>query len=164
MTEPVLSQYTSIVQAVNKILAEYAFALTLRQIYYRLVSAALIPNKRSAYNQLSKMLVKARENYNVDDTHIEDRARQVLKGEHDYDGPEQFMEIMEAWFRGSGEGYHADLWGDQDVFVEVWVEKDALSRGAPLVVNSAIRPVRVGREGGRAGGTYCERPDLQGKT
>jgi hypothetical protein len=31
------------------------------------------------------------------------------------------------------------------------------------MVNSAIRPVRVGRERGRVGGTDCERLDLQGK-
>jgi hypothetical protein len=130
---------TSIVQAVNAILAEYDFPLTLRQIYYRLVSTNLVPNKRSAYNQLSKTLVKARENGEVDDTRIEDRARQVLRGEPGCDGPKQFTEIMEDWFRGSGKRYHADLWSNQPVFVEVWVEKDALSR----VIAQAAEPYRV---------------------
>jgi len=54
--------YPEIVGAVNKILGEYDFPLTVRQIYYRLVAANLIPNTRSAYNQLSSWLVKAREN------------------------------------------------------------------------------------------------------
>jgi len=130
---------TSIVQAVNAILTEYDFPLTLRQIYYRLVASGLIPNKRSAYNQLSKTLVKAREEGEVDDTRIEDRARQVLRGESGYDDPEEFTELMEKWFRGSGARYKADLWADQDAFVEVWVEKDALSR----VIAQAAEPYRV---------------------
>lgn len=129
----------SIVQAVNAILAEYDFPLTLRQIYYRLVASGLIPNKRSAYNQLSKTLVKARENNEVNDTRIEDRARQVLKAKEGYDNPEQFTETMEKWFRGAGATYTANLWADQDAFVEVWVEKDALSR----VIAQAADPYRV---------------------
>jgi hypothetical protein len=57
----------SIVDTVNAILAEYDVPLTPRQIYYRLVSANLIPNKDTAYKQLSKTLVKARENDEVDE-------------------------------------------------------------------------------------------------
>jgi hypothetical protein len=130
---------TSIVQAVNATLAEYDFPLTLRQIYYRLVASGLIPNKRSAYNQLSKTLVKARENGEVDDTRIEDRARQVLKGKGGFDDPDQFVDAMKSWFKSAGERYNADLWADQPVFVEVWVEKDALSR----VIAQAAEPYRV---------------------
>jgi hypothetical protein len=83
--------------------------------------------------------VKAREEGEVDDTRIEDRARQVLRGESGYDDPEEFTELMEKWFRGSGARYKADLWADQDAFVEVWVEKDALSR----VIAQAAEPYRV---------------------
>ena len=117
---------TSIVESVNGILAEYDFPLTLRQIYYRLVASSLIPNKRSAYNQLSNALVKARENNEVDDTCIENQARQVLKRKAAYD-PERYVEAMENWFKSAGERYNVDLWAAQPVFVEVWVEKDALS-------------------------------------
>jgi hypothetical protein len=130
---------TSIVQAVNGILAEYDFPLTLRQIYYRLVSVNLIPNKRSAYNQLSKTLVKARENGEVDDSRIEDRARQVLKAKEGYDDPNQFVDAVKGWFKSAGQRYNVNLWADQDVFLEVWVEKDALSR----VIAQAADPYRV---------------------
>ena len=130
---------TSIVQAVNVILAEYNFPLTLRQIYYRLVSSNLIPNKLSAYKQLSKTLVKARENSEVDDTKIEDRARQVLKAPQCYEDPEEYVDCVKRWFKESGLDYKADLWADQDTFVEVWVEKDALSR----LIEQAAKPYRV---------------------
>jgi len=54
-------RYAKIVQQTNRILSEYEYPLTLRQVYYRLVSQNTIPNTKSAYNSLSKMLVKARE-------------------------------------------------------------------------------------------------------
>ena len=46
--------YTTIVESTNKILSEYSYPLTLRQIYYRLVTNGMIPNKRPAYNGPSK--------------------------------------------------------------------------------------------------------------
>jgi hypothetical protein len=133
-------RYALIVQAVNKILSEYTFALTIRQIYYRLVAAGMIPNKRSAYNQLSKTLVKARENGEVDDTRIEDRARGVLKTENTYRSPETFVATIRNWIKNQiAELYFRDLWSDQGHHVEVWVEKDALSR----VIQQSAAPLRV---------------------
>ncbi len=82
--------------------------------------------------------MKARENDEVDDTRIEDRARQVLEGKAGFDNPEQFVKAMESWFKSAGERYKANLWADQPVFVEVWVEKDALSR----VITQAAEPYR----------------------
>lgn len=151
----------SVVEAVNKILAEYDFPLTLRQIYYRLVASSLVPNKRSAYNQLSKTLVKARENSEVDDTKIEDRARQVLEAERGYRDPEQFTETMKKWFKASGATYTTNLWEDQDVFVEVWVEKDALSR----VIAQATEPYRVTvcPSRGYSSYTYIKRMAVDGR-
>jgi hypothetical protein len=67
--------YSTIVESTNKILSEYSYPLTLRQIYYRLVANGMIPNKRSAYNSLSKWLVKARERAEIDD--IESRIEPV---------------------------------------------------------------------------------------
>jgi hypothetical protein len=151
----------SIVEAVNKILAEYDFPLTLRQIYYRLVASSLIRNKRSAYNQLSKTLVRARENGDVDDTRIEDRARQVLEGERGYHGPEEFTEVTEKWFKSLGHQYNADLWADQDAFVEVWVEKDALSR---VIAQAAERyRVTVCPSRGYSSYTYIKRMAVDGR-
>jgi len=131
--------YAETVQAVNKILREYEFPLTVRQIYCRLVAANFIPNKRSAYNQLSKMLVKARENEDVDDTRIEDRARQVLEAPNTFSSPEEFVAASKIWFGGLADSYLRDLWEKQDCFLEVWVEKDALSR----VISYATEPYRT---------------------
>jgi len=45
-------KYGVLVERVNQILISYTMPLTLRQVYYRLVAAGLIPNTRSSYNQL----------------------------------------------------------------------------------------------------------------
>jgi len=132
-------KYEAVVAMTNRILGEYDFPLTLRQIYYRLVAANILPNRRTAYNQLSKVLVKAREKNEVDDTRIEDRARQVLERKEGYDSPESFVEAIRRYIKAMGSMYARDPWEDQDVFVEVWVEKDALAR----VVLNAAEPYRV---------------------
>jgi hypothetical protein len=131
--------YLTIVESTNKILSEYTYPLTLRQIYYRLVANGLIPNKRSAYNSLSKWLVKAREDAAIDDTKIEDRSRSVIAHVNAYESPDDFVSATEDWFHNLGSQYHADLWENEDVHVEVWVEKDALSQ----VIARAASPFRV---------------------
>jgi hypothetical protein len=131
--------YSTIVESTNKILSEYSYPLTLRQIYYRLVANGLIPNKRSADNSLSKWLVKARERNDVDDGLIEDRARSVITGIDGYASPDEFVDAAENWLHDFGTQYHANLWANQGVYIEVWVEKDALSR----VMARAAEPFRV---------------------
>jgi hypothetical protein len=131
--------YSTIVEATKKILSEYTFPLTLRQIYYRLVANGLIPNKRSAYNSLSKWLVKAREDAAIDDTRIEDRSRSVIARVNAYESPDDFVSAARDWFHNLGSEYYADLWENQAVHVEVWIEKDALSQ----VVARVAGPFRV---------------------
>ncbi len=126
------------VEAVNKILSEYNFPLTIRQIHYRLVSSGFYPNTRSSYNGLSKTLVKAREDGEVDDTRIEDRARQVIEAPEGY-APDEYVTAVSDWFKTIGGEYQADLWANQPGFVEVWVEKDALSS----LINQVVEPYRV---------------------
>lgn len=87
-------KYEKTVEAVNGIIAEYAIPLTLRQIYYRLVVADLIPNRRAAYNSLSSQLVKAREEGLVDDNRIVDRSRRI--DDFAFDSPEDFAFTKDA--------------------------------------------------------------------
>jgi hypothetical protein len=123
-----LKDYQRIVEAVNTILGKYNYPLTLRQVYYRLVAGQVIVNTKNAYKRLSEILVNAREKNDVDDTRMEDRARQVIEANKGYSSPAEFIKLMTAYFRSLGSTYRADLWSDQDNYVELWVEKDALSR------------------------------------
>ena len=74
-------KYGKTVDLVNTILLEYTMPLTLRQIFYRLVANYGYPNTISAYCQLSKQIVRAREREHIDSTKIEDRTREFLGDE-----------------------------------------------------------------------------------
>ncbi len=129
--------YQTIVGQVNTVLDQYRMPLTLRQIYYRLVADYAYANKRTSYNALSAKLVKARELGEVDDTRIEDRSREVIGGDGGFDSPEDYLESKIDGFGYNG--YTRAMWVDQPKYVEVWVEKDALSR----VISSAVSGLRM---------------------
>jgi len=103
-------RYAEIVQQTNRTLSEYEYPLSLRQVYYRLVSQNTIPNTKSAYNSLSKMLVKAREVEDINEERIEDRARQAIESRAGYPSPSVFVQTMKAWFENSWQRYSLDLW------------------------------------------------------
>jgi hypothetical protein len=106
----------------NTIIAEYqasGFTLTLRQLYYQFVARALISNTQREYKNLGVTLSKARLAGLVDWTTIEDRTRNLQANTH-FDG---VSGILEA----ASQTHCLDLWLDQPVAVEVWIEKEALT-------------------------------------
>lgn len=105
----------------NSIISEYeaaGFQLTLRQLYYQLVARGHIANNQQEYNRLGSLISDGRLAGLVSWTAIEDRMRN-LQGLATYRTPEQLINSI----RGK---YRADLWEDQPMRPEVWVEKDAL--------------------------------------
>jgi len=105
-----------------KILDEYGeqgYVLTLRQLYYQLVSRAIIPNNLKEYSKLSYLLVKARMGGYVDWSAIEDRLRRP-------DLPYWCIDIPDALEDTIGQ-YRLNRQRGQANYIEVWVEKDALS-------------------------------------
>lgn len=121
-------KYKLVVTYVNDILNQYTMKLTLRQIYYRLVAGYEYPNTTSAYNQLSKQLVKARERNDIDKTRIEDRSREFVGGDYHFNNLEEYVTYKFETFLNSPTHYGRKLWTSQPEYVIVWVEKDALSR------------------------------------
>jgi len=136
-------RYAPIVEWVNEVLAEFGdLSLTLRQVYYQLVARQYIPNTPQAYKTLSRMLVRARERGDVDYRRIEDRVRSVNGGEGVHlqvPDPAELVETRIRWLREAADDYHVPTWYGQPHYVEVWVEKDALSK----VVASAANPLGV---------------------
>jgi hypothetical protein len=132
--------YQETVNAVNQVIGQYTMQLTLRQIYYRLVAAGHIPNRRTAYNGLSAQLVKAREANQVDETRIVDRSRSTI--DRAFDSPQDFFEAA-IWTCKNR--FFRRFWSTQEVYVEAWVEKDALSQviaGAVEGLNTIVAPSR----------------------
>jgi len=122
-------KYERLVSEVNAVLHEYDVALTLRQLFYQLVSRHVFANTESNYKHLSRVLVKAREQEDVDAARIEDRSRQVLgQGDWGYESPESFLSNVERGLKEAWKRFSLTLWEDQPLQVLVALEKDALSR------------------------------------
>jgi hypothetical protein len=107
---------------INEIVADYqiqGYKLTLRQLYYQLVSRNIIANQDREYKKLSRVLTEGRMAGIVDWDAIEDRLRQ----------PQNVWavdNIAEA-FETIQDQYRLKRQKGQTTFVEVWVEKDAIS-------------------------------------
>lgn len=107
---------------INGIVEEYNsqnYRLTLRQLYYQLVSRDVIPNKTEEYAKLSVLLGKGRMAGYVDWDSIEDRIRRPYLPYWVLDIPDAMNDVIKQ--------YRLDRQAYQDCYIEVWVEKDALS-------------------------------------
>lgn len=113
---------TARLEVVNGIIDEYqaeGYRLTLRQLYYQLVSRDIIPNSVREYAKLSDLLVKGRMAGIVDWEAIEDRIRRPQLP-YWVDGPREAIDDTVSQYR-------LDRQAGQDSYIELWVEKDALS-------------------------------------
>lgn len=107
---------------VNTIVDEYSqqgYILTLRQLYYQLVSRDIIPNNVREYQKLSILLVHGRMAGIVDWSAIEDRVRRPRK----ISTFDSVPDLLEA----AVSSYRRDKTEQQENHIELWVEKDALS-------------------------------------
>lgn len=122
-------KYGETIPIVNEIIKQYDFKLTVRQIYYRLISDPyiLFENTKSRYTQFDKMLVVARERGEVDHTKIEDRTREALGGDFGYNDPQEFLKSEIDSFKNCWQAYEMEMWKNQEHKLEIWVEKDALA-------------------------------------
>ena len=109
-------------EVINNIIEEYkeeGYKLTLRQLYYQLVSRDIIPNTDPDYKKIGKLLKEGRMAGVVDWDAIEDRTRVPFV-------PYWVTDIDDA-INDTISQYRLDRQSDQDIYIELWVEKDALS-------------------------------------
>jgi len=107
---------------VNSIIEDYAsqgYRMTLRQLYYQLFSRGFIPNDDREYKKLGGLLVKGRMAGVVDWDAIEDRTRRPYLP--------YWVDGIKPALQDTIDQYRLDRMKGQDVYVELWVEKDALS-------------------------------------
>ncbi|MDE2812523.1 MAG: hypothetical protein OXM01_05855 [Gemmatimonadota bacterium] len=95
------------------------YRLTVRQLYYQLVSRNIVPNSMSSYQRTSKVLLAGRMTGLVDWDIIVDRAR-VPRMRPQYDTISSFVGAV-------ADSYRCFRWDDQDHYLEVMVEKEALA-------------------------------------
>jgi len=134
---------------INGIISEYqkqGYVLSLRQLYYQLVSRDIIPNKQAEYAKLSTLLKEGRMAGIVDWAAIEDRTRQPYSPAA-FDSPEEILDIAIRQFQLPRQA-------GQSQYVEVWVEKDALSGVLKRVTAPYHVPILVNKGYGSASAMF----------
>lgn len=107
---------------INEIIEDYqrqGYKLTLRQLYYQLVSKNIIANSDKEYKKISRLLTEGRMAGIVDWDAIEDRLR-TPSSPYCIEGIPAALDHLLSYYRRNRQL-------GQDVYVEVWVEKDAIS-------------------------------------
>lgn len=111
-----------LIRQCNEIVERYQrqhLRLTLRQLYYQLVSRNVIRNEEKAYKSLGGLVSDARLSGLLDWNAIEDRVR-VPRLPTEFDDLDELAKAALASWR-------LPRWKSQENYVELWVEKDALS-------------------------------------
>jgi hypothetical protein len=110
----------------NRFLAQSAAALlepeqpmTLRQLYYRLISAGVLHNAQKEYNRLKAVMTRLREEQIVPRAWLVDHVRSTLKPSS-WSGLASFADAVR-------DGYRKSFWASLPDHVEVLVEKDAVA-------------------------------------
>ena len=111
----------AMIEQINDIIAEYqaaGYTLTLRQVYYQLVSRSCIENSEKSYKNVGNLVNNGRLAGLIDWEALEDRTRHIRALPH-WETPAEIV-------RDAANLYRRDLWEGQSCYVEIWVEKDAL--------------------------------------
>jgi hypothetical protein len=126
-----------ILDAAIEVIESADAAMTVRQVFYQLVSRQVVENTRSRYQAVSDLLVAARKDGDIEWDAIEDRNRRPR--------PVQMFPKLGDFMAAVRTSYRRDVWQDQDATVEVWLEKDALSG----IFADVLRPYGVTLNVGR---------------
>jgi hypothetical protein len=122
------------IEQANAIIAEYrdrGFTLTVRQLFYQLVSRALIENTPAEYKRTVEVVSSARLAGLISWDAIEDRTRH-LREVSTWSEPSDIID-------SAAQAYREDIWAGQSYRPEVWIEKDALLG----VIEGVCREYRV---------------------
>ena len=125
-----------IIEQARQILADHR-SMTVRQVYYQLVSRQVVENNRNRYQSVSDALVKARQQGIIPWEWIEDRLRRPRYVSM-WSDLSEFAEIAVR-------SYRREVWATQPGYLEVWLEKDALSGLFERVLNRYGITLNVGR-------------------
>lgn len=127
---------TQLIEAAVGVL-EIENPMTIRQLFYRLVSVGSLTNSRADYQRLSVVMSKARNEGRCDFDWIVDRSR-----------PEYSPNV---WKDAAGYGrtiqksYRKDYWASQPNHIELWSEKDSVIGSIEALTDELGITVRVGR-------------------
>lgn len=112
--------------------------MTVRQVFYQAVSQGLIDKTEAEYKQtVVRLLTEMRRDGRIPFSCIADNTRWMRKPTS-YTGLRAMLEDTATFYR-------RDLWANQDAYVEVWLEKDALAGVVYEVTEEFDVPLMVTR-------------------
>lgn len=129
-----------LVGAIDEALIEFTEQeqpVTVRQCYYHLVSKGLLAKVEDEYKWTSRRLTKLREDFRIPFEYVIDNTRWVRKP-NTFDGLADILGAVER-------SYRRPIWDNQDSYVEIWLEKDALAGVFESVTDGLDVPLLVCR-------------------
>lgn len=113
------SEVDFIKQGLIAVLNEY-HPMTVRQVFYQMTSRGYIPKTEQSYRgTICRLLSELRLSRVIPFGYISDNTRWMRK-------PKTF-DSMEDMLNLNKETYRRALWSSQPVYLEIWIEKDALA-------------------------------------
>ena len=110
------TNWEPVIERAAEIVTSYDTGVTLRQLFYRLVSEQLIPNRQTAYKQLSELTAIARRARTF--PALIDRGREIHR-------PVYFDDVADA-LAALADQYRLDRTEGQDVSLYLGVEKSGM--------------------------------------
>ncbi len=110
---------------------------TVRQVFYQATVQGVVDKTENGYGAVQRALVKLRRDGRIDYGAIADNTRWQRK-------PNTFGSMGEA-LEEVARFYRRDLWRAADVYVEIWLEKDALSGVIWPITSKYDVPLMVAR-------------------
>jgi hypothetical protein len=111
--------------------------LTVRGVFYRVMSAGAVEKSEKAYAAVQREVLKLRRSGILPYEWIADGTRWQVK-QPSWDTAKDALDDAVASYRRA-------LWRDQDVYVEVWGEKDAIASIVSPITNKWDVPLMIAR-------------------
>ena len=113
------AELDSLKQSMLDIIAEN-YPMTVRQLFYQMVSRQLIPKTEKEYdNTVGRLATQMRRSGELPYSWLADNTRWMRKP--------QSHNSLEGCLNEQQTLYRRDWWQDQNAYVEIWLEKDALA-------------------------------------
>src|SRR5262249_40966344 len=101
-------------------LLEDDFPMTVREVFYQMVVRRVVAKTEQEYKgTVARLLLAMRLDDEIPFSWISDNTRWMRK-------PRSYSSLEEA-LRTTVRTYRRNLWDTQDVYVEIWTEKDAIA-------------------------------------
>jgi len=124
-------------RAAVDVLQETGRPMTLRQLYYALVSVDAVPKTDAAYHKLGRVMCDLREDGTVPWDWLVDHVRAVIAA--------RTWEGIEGLLTDTARLYRRDLMRQQDVAIQLWAESDSIGSVIAPVAREYTIPTFIGR-------------------